>query len=92
MDDRSSDQGYRPMISYPNLPRKGDKVVFRRTGPFWYTSYIENADKHLRPGQIYTVESISISSSWCGVKLKETGDMEFVVSWFDYAHGSKRTT
>ena len=59
----------------------GDKIVFRKAGPHWFTNRIENAKK-LVSGQVYTVKKISVASSSTGVVLEETNE-EVELTWFD---------
>jgi hypothetical protein len=60
----------------------GDKVIFRGTRIFWFTNMIDNGNK-LTIGQEYTISSIITASSWTGITLNETGDLEYNASWFD---------
>lgn len=59
----------------------GDKIVFRKAGPHWFSDRIENAKK-LIPGEVYTVKKISVASSSTGVTLEETNEI-VELTWFD---------
>lgn len=61
----------------------GDKIVFRASGPHWFTNRIENA-KTLTAGATYTVAEIRVASSSCAVRLEEMGDLDFELYWFDH--------
>ena len=63
--------------------KAGDKVRFMGTEIFWFTNMIEDANNLLKVGEIYTVASTSIASSWTGVTLTETGDKKYNLFWFD---------
>jgi len=60
----------------------GEKIRFRESTIHWFTNRIENAKK-LVSGQVYTVKKISVASSSTGVKLEETGELEYELGWFD---------
>jgi len=62
--------------------KPGDKIIFRASGPHWFTDRIENAKK-LQSGNTYTIKSIAVASSSTAVQLEETGDLEFELMWFD---------
>ena len=66
--------------TYQNT-KVGDKIVFRKAGPHWFTNRIENAKK-LVSEQVYTVKKISVASSSTGVILEETNE-EVELTWFD---------
>jgi MoaA/NifB/PqqE/SkfB family radical SAM enzyme len=60
----------------------GDQIVFKKAGEWHYfKDRIENAKK-LEEGKIYTVKEISVASSSTGVKLEETGELEYELCWF----------
>jgi|688.fasta_scaffold1900272_1 hypothetical protein len=61
----------------------GDKILFRASGPHWFTNRIENAKK-LTPGATYTVKAVQVASSSCAVKLEEFGELDFELYWFDH--------
>lgn len=69
------------MRTYENT-KVGDKITFDKVGPFWFTDMLENA-KQLVKGQQYTVSKINIASSWTGVRLEETGESQYSLSWFN---------
>jgi hypothetical protein len=61
----------------------GDQIVFKKAGTWHYfRDRIENAKK-LEVGKTYTVKEISVASSSTGVKLEETGELEYELCWFD---------
>jgi hypothetical protein len=70
----------RKYATYQNT-KVGDKIVFRKAGPHWFTNRIENAKK-LETGKTYTVKEISVASSSTGVILEETNE-EVELTWFD---------
>jgi hypothetical protein len=59
-----------------------DKIVFKKSTKHWFLNREENAKK-LEAGKTYTVKEISVASSSTGVKLEETGDLEYELCWFD---------
>lgn len=63
--------------------KSGDKVVFREVGPFWFNDMVQNAKNYLTKGKKYTVSSKKVFSSWVMITLKETGDVEYALHWFD---------
>jgi hypothetical protein len=67
---------------YKNTKR-GDKIIFKKAGTWHYfKNRIENANK-LEVEKVYTVKEISVASSSTGVKLEETGELEYELGWFD---------
>lgn len=67
----------------PFVPaKKGDKMRFKGFTQFWMPSLMENA-KHLKVGEIYTVDRIAVASSWTAVWLEESS-RQFVLSWFEH--------
>jgi hypothetical protein len=72
----------RKYATYKNT-KVGDQIVFKRAGEWHYfLNRIENAKK-LEAGKTYTVKKISVASSSTGVKLEETGELEYELCWFD---------
>lgn len=61
----------------------GDKIKFVGVGPFWFNSYINNANENLKIGEIYTVKNIDVFSSWTKVVLNETENKEYTLAWFE---------
>jgi len=59
----------------------GDKIVFKKSTPHWFTNRIKNAEK-LVSGKTYTVKEIIVASSSTGVVLEETNE-EVELLWFD---------
>lgn len=62
--------------------KAGDKLRYKGTGPFWFNDMIQNA-KALTKGNVYTLTSKKIFSSWVLITLKETGEVEYALHWFD---------
>jgi hypothetical protein len=62
--------------------KNGDKIVFRETGPHWFTDREENGKK-LEKGKVYTIKKISVASSSTGVTLEETEDLVYELGWFE---------
>ena len=67
--------------TYQNT-KKGDKIVFKESGPHWFRDRIENAKK-LEAGKEYIVKSISVASSSTGVTLEEAEELVYELGWFD---------
>jgi hypothetical protein len=67
--------------TYQNT-KKGDKIVFKESGPHWFLDREENGKK-LEKGKTYTVKKISVASSSTGVTLEETGDLRYELGWFN---------
>lgn len=65
-------------------PVNGDKIQFKGVHHFWFTNIIENAQKHLKVGEYYTVDKVEVFSSWCKVYLKEFPDIPFALGFFDH--------
>ena len=63
--------------------RIGDRLRFTGTSWHWFTDMIANAERDLKVGEIYTLKSISVASSWTGITLDETGDIKYCLSWFE---------
>ena len=64
--------------------KQGNKIKFIGISPFfWFTDMIENAEKNLTIGKVYTVSDKQILSSWTCIRLKETGDLQYSSGWFD---------
>jgi hypothetical protein len=74
----------KPQEFDPWFPRPGAKLTYKGTHIFWFTNLIENAEKNLVKGQVYTLKKISVASSWCHIWLEETGDIDYSLSFFDY--------
>jgi len=72
------------MHNDPDFPQPGAKVVYKGTHMFWFTNLIKNAKDNLVVGNTYTLKTVEIASSWVGVTLEETGDLEFALSFFTY--------
>lgn len=66
-------------------PKIGSKIKFREASRwFWFTNMVKDAEELLAPGKEYTVSSLSLGSSWCGVVLEEFPEHKFSLSWFEY--------
>ena len=63
--------------------KPGSKIRYRGTTQFWFANIIANADRELRIGEVYTLKSIELASSWACITLEETGDTEFSLGFFD---------
>jgi len=71
------------MKSDPSFPVRGAKLKFKGAQSyFWFTDIIVNA-KALTHGRVYTLKHIEVFSSWCCIKLEETGDLEFSLGFFE---------
>jgi hypothetical protein len=66
--------------TYSNT-KVGDKIVFKKSTPHWFTNRVKNAEK-LVSGKTYTVKEIHVASSSTGVILQETNE-EVELMWFD---------
>ena len=66
-------------------PKIGSKIKFREASRwFWFTNMVKDAEELLESGKEYTVSSLSLGSSWCGVVLEEFPEHKFSLSWFEY--------
>ena len=66
-------------------PKIGSKITYRGVNKaFWLTNIIKNAEEHLEVGKEYTVAKLYLASSWCGVELAETGEVEYTLGFFNY--------
>lgn len=66
------------------FPKPGSKLRFRGASDhFWCTEMIVNARSELRVGQLYTLKTITLASSWACITLEETGDHKFSLGFFD---------
>ena len=72
------------MSSEGNWPAAGDKVIYKGAGFTWFRNILKNAEDNLAVGETYTLSSVNPLSSWCSVKLKETGDVVYSLSFFEY--------
>jgi hypothetical protein len=66
-----------------SFPKAGAKLRYRGVHPFWFTDIIENANRQLRVGTVYTLKTIELESSWACITLEETGDFEFALGFFE---------
>lgn len=74
------------------FPKPSAKLRYRGTNKFWFTDIIANAERELSIGEIYTLKSIELASSWACVTLEETGDIEFSLGFFDDLSASNQNT
>ena len=55
---------------------------------FWFTSMIKDSDELLEVGKEYTIRTLAVASSWCGITLEEITKNEehpkFPLSFFTY--------
>ncbi len=65
------------------LPKPGSKLRYRGNPIHWITNIVNNAERELRIGEIYTLKSIELGRSWCLVTLKETGETQYSLAFFD---------
>lgn len=65
------------------FPKPGSKLRYNGTNQFWFTDIIANAERELRNGEVYTLKSIELFSSWASITLEETGDTRFSLGFFD---------
>ena len=75
---------YLPDDTMKIWPKVGDKVKYKGGGFTWFKDIAENAEKHLKLGEEYTLARITINASWCSVTLEETGNIVYSLSFFDY--------
>lgn len=72
------------MITDIDKIQPGDQIRFIGVKPFWFTNMIENAKVNLVVGNVYTIATKDIASSWVKITLRETGNLEYALSWFDH--------
>jgi len=65
------------------FPTPGAKLRYRGTHTFWFTNIIANAERELRIGEIYTLKTIELASSWACITLEETGATEYALGFFE---------
>jgi hypothetical protein len=75
---------YLPDDTMKIWPKIGDKVTYKGVTAMWFKDIAENAKNHLKEGEEYTLTSVTVNSSWCSVRLKETGDIVYSLSFFEY--------
>jgi hypothetical protein len=75
---------FRKALPDPDFPIPGDKLTYKGVHTFWFTNIIKNAENNLVRGKEYTLKKIDVASSWCCIKLEETGDIEYSLSFFTY--------
>jgi hypothetical protein len=72
------------MTSDKKWPAVGDIVIYKGAGFTWFRNILKNAEDNLVVGETYTLSSVNPLSSWCSVKLKETGDVVYSLSFFEH--------
>ena len=77
------DQRYNGQLLNGKWPRPGSKLRYNGTRPFWFTNIIEDAEKNLVVGNIYTLAKIELASSWAAVTLEESGEVVYSLSFFE---------
>ena len=77
------DQQYMGQLLNGEWPRPGSKLRYRGTHMFWFTNIVEDAERHLEVGTLYTLSKISLASSWAAVSLEETGETVYSLSFFE---------
>jgi hypothetical protein len=69
-------------------PLPGDKVTFMKVHMIWFTNMIRDAEELLIPGAEYTIKTVAVASSWCGITLEEIArddeHLKFPLSFFKY--------
>ena len=65
------------------FPKSGNKLRYRGNPQDWHTNIIANAERELRIGEIYTLQSLELGRSWCLITLEETGKTEYSLGIFD---------
>ena len=64
------------------FPKAGAKIRYIGAHGFWFTDIIAKAERELVVGEIYTLKTIELYSSWASITLEETGDHEFALGFF----------
>jgi hypothetical protein len=77
------DKGYNGQLLNGEWPRPGFKLCYKGTHIFWFANIIEDAEKNLVVGNIYTLAKISLASSWTAVTLEENGETVYSLSFFE---------
>lgn len=65
------------------LPKPGAKLRYKGTNRLTASNIIENAETRLQVGEIYTLKTIEIFSSWTAVTLEGFDDLQFCLSFFE---------
>jgi len=66
-----------------NFPKPGAKLRYRGAHRYSSTDIIENAERELRVGEIYTLRSIELFLSCAAITLEETGKTEYELGFFE---------
>jgi hypothetical protein len=75
-----------------DFPKPGTKLRYRETNKYWHVNIIENAQRELQVGEIYTLRTIEIGRSWTIITLEETGDTEYSLGFFEKLSESEPNT
>ncbi len=65
------------------FPKVGAKLKFMGDRIHWFTDIRQNAKDNLTIGNIYTLSNCDPASSWCPIKLEETGELRYELDWFE---------
>lgn len=65
------------------FPKPGAKLRYRGAEATLLRNIAENAERELQAGEIYTLRTIELFSSWACVTLEETGETKFALVFFD---------
>lgn len=68
--------------TYASFPKIGCRLRFDGERMHWFQNWMENAKNNLTVGQVYTMIDIQVNSSSTSVRLEETGDLKYELSWF----------
>jgi hypothetical protein len=66
-----------------DFPKPGARLRFRGVQPFWFVDVVANAERELRIGDVYTVKTIRVYSSWAEITLEETDEVQYNHIWFE---------
>ena len=77
------DQSYNGQLLNGKWPRPGSRLRYIGTHVFWFTNIVEDAEKNLVIGNIYTLAKISLASSWAAVSLQESREIVYSLSFFE---------
>jgi hypothetical protein len=69
--------------AYRRFPKAGAKLRFKQSHSFPYTDMAANADQELTVGEVYTLKTIELASSWAAITLEEKPEMRFSLGYFD---------
>lgn len=80
---------YLPDDTMKIWPKVGDKVKYKGVSDTWFKDLAENAENLLKLGEEYTLAKVTVNPGWCSVRLEETGNAVFSLSFFE--HEQKQT-